>query len=276
MQPVFRNFIVCLILAAVLASSWSHPVFAAEPALTVTQKKNWDQTLAEADTPTRNRLQREFADFESLMQISRDLDRKIREIQKQNAVKEAILRKEIRKVDEARLARLKAEADQTKAKYQKLLNQYSTVNKQLESARKLKNKTLISLYQAQADVLKIPVQLAKQEIKAKEDAYQNAKRSANDKIGKLRDTLSGIDPVKAQIRSAKSALKPPQDSRWTAWKSFTSTLTKTHRNPKTAASLLASVNDATRQIIRLQHQIYTLESKTAEILRKTELQMANT
>jgi len=276
MQPIFRNFAACLILAAVMALSWSHPVFAAEPALTVTQKKNWEQTLAEADTPTRSKLQREFADFESLMQISRDLDRKIRQIQEQNAVKEAILRKEIRKVDEARLARLKAEAEQTKAKYQKLLDQYSIVNKQLESARKLKNKALISLYQSQADMLKLPVQLAKQEIKAKEDAYQNAKRSANDKIGKLRDTLSGIEPIKAQIRSAKSALKPPQDSRWTTWKSFTSTLTKTHRNPKNAASLLASVNDATRQIIRLQHQIYNLENKVAEILRNTEMQMSNT
>jgi hypothetical protein len=146
---------------------------------------------------------------------------------------------------------------------------------QLKNAQKLNNKTLTALYKTQAETLKIPVQLAKQTIKAKEDAYQNAKRAANDKMKKLRDTLSGIDPIKAQIRSAKSALKPPKDSRWTTWKSFTSTLTKTHRNPKTAANLLTSVNDSTRQIIQLQQKIYNLQSKAAEVLRKTEAQLAN-
>lgn len=275
MHQTFRTVIMAFILTAFMAAGWSLPVYASEPALTVTQKKNWEETLSQADASTKSRLQREYADFESLMQTSRELDQKIRAIQEQNAVKETTLRKQIQKIDEARIARLKAEAEQSKAKYQKLLDQYRTVNQQLETARKLKNKVLTTFYQTQADMLKVPVQLAKQEIKAKDDAYQNAKRSANDKMKRLRDTLSAIDPVKVQIRSAKSALKPPRDSRWTTWKSFTSTLTKTHRNPKTAASLLASVNDSTRQIIQLQHKIYTLESKAAEIMRKTEAQLAS-
>ncbi len=258
----------------ILSASIVSTAYAQEPSLTVTQKKNFEQTMSEADAQTKSKLKKQYGDFEALMNASKDWDRKTASLHSQNTVKENALRKQIRKIDEAKLAKLKADAEQTEARYRKLFDCYKAVNSQLNTVRKLKNKTLTSLYQTQADALKVSVRFAKQDIQSKEDAYQTAKKSANAKMKKIRDSLSAIDPLEVQIRAAKNALKAPKDSRWSTWKSFTSSLTKTNRNAKTAANLLTSVNALTRQIVDSQQKIYNLENKIAEIIRKAESQLA--
>lgn len=257
-------FVLCSLIAASSA-------FAADPTLTVNQKKAYDKTLAAADSATAAKLKQQYGEFESLLQASREWDRKIDRLHKANTDKEAALRKRINQIDADKLAKLKQAYEQAKTRYQQLNELYRSAKQQLAAAKKSKNKMLIGIFQAQADSLKLTVQLAQLDRKNKESAYRAASQAAQARKKKIRGVLSGIDPIQVQIRAAKSALKAPKTSRSEVWSSFKKTLTK--RDAATAARLLTTVNGLTRQLIDRQQQIYAWESKVDSLNRAAEAQL---
>jgi len=257
-----------LMLCSLIAAA---PVFAADPALTVTQKKSYDKTLTAADSASAAKLRQQYGEFESLLKSSREWDQKIDQLHKTNTDKEASLRKRIGQIDAAKLDKLKQACEQAKSHYQRLNELYRSAKQQLTVAKKSKNKLLISIFQAQVDGLKLTVQLAKQDRQSKESAYRTASQSAQAKMKKIRGTLSGIDPIQVQIRAAKAALKAPKNSRSEVWTGFKKSLTK--QDAANAVRLLSTVNGLTRQLIDRQQHIYELESKIEALNRTAETQL---
>ena len=257
-----------LVLAAILTAG---PAYAADPALTAAQKTAFDRTVAGADDAWAAKLTQQYREFETLLNSGKDWERKIADLHYRNEEALTAVRKRVQQIDADKLAKLKQAAEQTKAQHQKLFDLYRTANLQLDAARKLKNKTLTAVLKARADGLKVTVQLAKVEIKAKEESYQIAKKASAAKAKKVRDTLSAVSPLQIQIRAAKSALKAPRDSRQALWRTFTQALTK--RDAKTAAGMLASVNGVTRQMIDSQQKMHALENRIAETIRAAEGQL---
>jgi hypothetical protein len=244
---------------------------AAAPELTATQQKAFDKTAAAADSALAARLRKLHAEYTSLKTQSQAWEQKIASAHSRNTADRDDLLKRIRLVDAAKLASLKKDAEDTRNRHQKLFDLYQTVNAQLKTARQLKSKTLVSVLTLQAGGMKIPVQLARQEIKAKEEAYQSARKAADAKMKKLRNALAAADPIWARIRASKSALKAPSDSRRTVWNAYTKSLGK--QDAKSACDFLASVNALTRQILERQQKICELEEKVAAIIRDTENQL---
>ena len=148
---------------------------------------------------------------------------------------------------------------------------YRSAKQQLAAAKKSKNKLLIGVFQAQADGLKLTVELARRDRQAKEAAYRAASKAAQEKMKTIRGILSGIDPIQVQIRAAKTALKAPKDSRSEVWNGFKKSLTK--QDAAAAARLLSAVNGLTRQLIDRQQHIYGLESKIDGLNRAAETRL---
>ena len=257
-----------LMLCSLIAAA---SVFAADPALTVTQKKSYDKTLAAADSTSAAKLKQQYGEFELLLKTSREWDQKIESLHKSNTDKEAALRKRIGQIDAAKLDKLKQACEQAKSHYQKLNELYRSAKQQLAAAKKSKNKLLISVFQAQVNGLKLTVQLAQQDRQSKEATYRTASQAAQAKMKKIRGVLSGIDPIQVQIRAAKTALKAPKNSRSEVWNSFKKSLTK--QDAATAIRLLSTVNGLSRQLIDRQQHIYELESKIDGLNRTAETQL---
>ncbi|WP_276355182.1 hypothetical protein [Cohnella caldifontis] len=245
---------------------------AAAPALTATQQKAFDGTVSSADAALADKLKTQHAEYLRLKTQSLDWEQKIAAAHSRNAKSMESLRQRIRQVDAAKLAAMKKDAEDTRKRHQKLFDLYQNVNAQLKTAKKLKSKSLVSVLSLQADGMKIPVHLAREEIKAKNSAYESARKAAQGKMKKLRNSLAAADPVLAQIRASKSALSAPNDGRRTVWNAFTKSLGK--RDAKSACEFLASVNALTRQIVDRQQKIYALEERVAAIIRDTEKQLS--
>lgn len=256
--------LLCSLIAAASA-------YAADPTLTANQKKAFDKMLAAADSATAAKLKQQYGEFESLLKAGGDWNQKIDRLHKANSDKEASLRKRIGQIDAAKLAKLKQAYEQAKTRYQQLNGLYRSAKQQLAIAKKSKNLFLTGIFQAQADSLKLTVELARQDRKNKESVYRTASRAAQIKMKKIRGVLSGIDPIQVQIRAAKSALKAPKNSRSEVWGSFKKTLTK--QDAATAARLLATVNGLTRQLIERQQQIYAWENKIDGLNHSAESQL---
>ncbi|MBW5447526.1 hypothetical protein GE107_15820 [Cohnella sp. CFH 77786] len=261
-----------LLLVAAAAAAAS-PALAASPDFTAYQKTAFDRSVAAADETLGTKLKQQFAEFEALRVSSRDWEQKISDLHYRSADEMAALRKRIPLIDADKIAKLKLTVEQTKKQHQNLFDLYRSANDGLKAARKLKNKTLTALLNAQVESLKLPVLLARQDIKNKDTAYQAAKKAAAAKMKKVRNTLSAVSPVQTRIKAAKSALTAPKDSRWTVWKSFTQSIGK--RDAKSAAGFLASVNALSRQIIERQRDIFELESRVADIIRTAEAQLVH-
>jgi len=257
-----------LALAVFLSAT---PVYAADPVLTVTQKQAYDKTVAGADSAAAAKLKEQYQVYESLLKSSRDLDQKTSALHKQNSAKEAALRKQIGQIDAAKLDKLKQAYEQAKSQYRKFKTLHQAANQQLSLAKKLKNRLLTSICQAQVDSLKLTMQWARQANLAKETAHATARKSAQEKMKRIRAILGGIDPLQAQIRDAKRTWKAPKDDRADAWKTFKQALAK--RDAKSAANLLATVNSRTKQLIERQQRVYDLENQIAGLNRTAEAQL---
>lgn len=269
-KNVSRQIGIMLIFGLMLEGA-AGPVQASAPALTSAQRTAFERTAA-AEAPAGGKLKRLAGEYETLRALNAERDRQIAEAHRRNRDDLSRLRKKAAQIDADRLALRKKEAGQTRAKYRKLLETYRSVYAQLELARKLKSKSLAALWKAQADGLKLPVQLARLEIKAQDAAYASAKKEAQAKQKKVRALLSSAESVQASAKPAKRALTATDRSRRSAWSAYTQALRR--RDAKAASDLLASVNELTRQIADRQKKIHSLEIRASDILRSAEAQLA--
>jgi len=239
--------------------------------LTSSVKASFDKTVAAADKTTASKLNSLYGEFAALLKEDKDMEAKIKALHYKNEEAAIALRKQIREIDAAQLAKLASQVQQAKARYKPLFDSYSALNKQISAAKTLKSKTLNSTLRTQADLMKPLVQLAREEIKAKEAAHKKAKDAAAKKIKAARDSLAAIDPLKVQIKAQRSAAGSVRNSRSPVWSNFKSAIGKKADVQGTQSSL-TSLSSLSRQIVTQQQKIYALEVKIADILSRTKTQ----
>lgn len=262
-------FVIFLVLACVLFAV--SPVSAATVELTAPIRTAFDKAVAAADSKTAAKLNSLYTELSSLLEKDRNTEAKIKALHYRNEEALIALRKQIREIDADKLDKLEEQVKQTKDRYKPLFELYTSVNKQITFARPLKNKTLNSLLRAQADGIKLSVQIARQDIKNKENSLKAAKTATALKIKTARDTLATIDPLNVQIRAQRSAASLPRKSLSPAWTNFKYAIKKS--DAKSTSNSLTTLVTLCRQIMDQQVKIDALEGKINEIITRTKAQI---
>lgn len=246
-------------------------VTAASTEITTSIKSSLDKTIAGADRTQAGKISSLYNDFLTLQKQEQDLDVKIKALHTGNAEILNVLSKQIKQIDTAKLDKLEADVSQTRERYKPLFSFYSSLNKQIDAARLLKNKDLGSLLRIQAGIYKIPVKLAHMDINTKEDVWQEAKDNAAKTMKKIRGTLADIDPVNVQIKARQSAIKTIETGVSPVWSTFKQAVKK--GNAKSALDTLISLVSLSRQIIEEKQKVFTLDTKISGILTAAKAQM---
>lgn len=266
-----RRSLTALLAALLAFALFSTAASAASYELSATAKKSFDNMAEAAGGTLRKQLAKQYDDFLALQRQERSREAEIKELGKANDESLKAVRERIKQIDAAKIEPLKRQLDAAKEKYKPLLEQYTAVNKQISAAKPLKLKELNALLKLQADSLKIPVQLAKQDIKLKENALKAAKDSASAKQKKIRDTLAQIESHEQTIKAEKSAAAGIKKSLDADWKTF-SPLVK-QGDARSSSDKLAAMLNRLEQMVRHKTNTVNAEKKIAAIIAKAKEQL---
>jgi len=267
-QPLAALLFAALLVFAFVASPPA--ASAATVELTASVKASFDKTVAAADTGSKTKLTGLYDNLGSLLKTDKDMEAKIKALYYRNEETLLLLRKAIREIDAAKLAQLEQQVKQAKERHQPLFDAYTALNKRISAAKSLKNKTLTSLLQTQADAMKLVVQFAREEIRTKDAAHKAAKSAASKKIKSARDSLAAVDTIKVQIKAQKSAASQARKNLSPSWANFKYAMK--NKDPKGTLNALSALVSTTKQIVALQEKIYALETKITEVAAKTKTQ----
>lgn len=231
----------------------------------------FDLTAATADTATRTRLKIQFSEFSALAAQYDSREAQIRTLHDNNAQALIALRERIKEIDTASVAALTTQVNHTKQGYQPLFDQYSALNSRISLLRGLKDKNLNAVLRAQADAMKILVQVARQEIRDKEALLKAAKDTRSKKIAAARKTLAGIESPQTSIKSQKSVVSALNKRLSADWGDFKSAIRK--QNTVLAAQSLSSMVSGYRQIAACKLSIIELEQKVSSVIASTSKQI---
>jgi len=260
-----------ILLAVVIASACPSAVSAAPMTITASIQSSLDKTIAAADRAQANKINSLYNDFLTLQKQEQDLNAKIQVLRKENKETLTALNQQIKQIDKAKIDRLTAQVTQTRELYKPLLSQYTSLNKQIEAARLLKQKELGSLLRFQASLIKIPVQLARMDIKVKEDARLAAKSQTAKTVKKIRGSLADLDPVNAQIKAKQETVKTVEGNTAPVWSTFKQVVK--NKDSSHVLTALGSLVTLSRQINEQKQQIYSLELKNSGILSAAKKQI---
>lgn len=260
------------LLFVAIASTAAAPAAQAAPfELSVTYKAAFDKMTAGADKTTAATLKQLYSDLLTSEKQAAAWDTKINALHAGNTQTESDTRAKIKEVDAAKLAKLKAEADKTRAKYEELFALYDSLSSQLRIAKSLDSKAAVAILQPQVDVLKASVALAKEDIRGKDAAYKAAKTAASKKIASLKATLEGVEKHEAGIKTAKSTIGTVKKLFNAETKTVKDALKKgdTGRTRDSLARLLAY----SKQIVEQKSKIYGFEQQIAAVIANTNKQI---
>jgi uncharacterized cupredoxin-like copper-binding protein len=260
--------VVALFLTTTL---WSSSVFAATLQFTDAVKASLTKTAQAAGGAKQTKLMKQYDDLASLQKQSADWDSKTSTLHYSNETILSSLRKKIKDIDADKIIKLEDQVKQTKAKYQPLFTTYSSLTKQATAAKSLKDKTLYKALRGQADVLKITVDLARQDIRAKETSLKTAKTDKSRKATQVRSILSEIDPLKTKIKSERSLQSTPNKSITTEWTNFKGAAKK--GDADRSSDSLARLLTLSGQVSTYKQNIYNLEVKISAVLGRAKLQL---
>ncbi|MBP1964820.1 hypothetical protein [Paenibacillus aceris] len=256
-----KNFI-SLLAAFVLLSVISVEAAAAAP-IEITAAL-LEKTMASATQTQANRIHSLQDELLTLQKQEQDWDTTIALQHNQNKEAQAALSQQAKEIDKPQLAKLEEDVLQTRERYKPLLSRYTALNKQIETVRPLKNKSLNTLLRLQAAALKIPVQLARADIQAKEKVRQAAKEQSSKAAKKVRSLLDDLDPVNAQIKAKQSAVKSSRKSLSPLWSGFKKSAKQ--GDAIGVQSTLSSMVSLLRQINEEKQRIFKLETNVRDKL----------
>ncbi|XEC94746.1 hypothetical protein AB6A23_26250 [Paenibacillus tarimensis] len=202
-MPFTRKLIIYF-LAVLLVLAGPAAAAAAPFEFTITVKKAFDKMTAGTNQTTAAKLNKLYADLQTIQKEDLNWDKKISEIHYRNEENALLVRKRINEIDSAKIARLEAELVRTKDRYKPLFALYESLKQQLKTVKAMKNKEMTSVLRTQVDNVKAAVHLAKQDIRAKEAALKAAKSARAQTKKRIRSILADINPVKVKIKAEKS------------------------------------------------------------------------
>ncbi|MCL6457345.1 MAG: hypothetical protein K6T85_05000 [Gorillibacterium sp.] len=246
-------------------------LFAATTETAVTFKPTFERLVIGADSTLRLKITGQYNDLMALQNRGQSLETTTKTLQYKNEELLVGLRQQIKLIDAPRIERLKLEAEQARKRHKPLLDLYQSLNNQAETASSLGGKKIASALRKQAGLMKIPVQLAREDIKAKDAALKAAKDKVTQTAKKVRATLSDIDTHKVKIKAVRSAATSIRTSYSAVWNTFKAAVKK--NEAQAAASTLSTLITLSRnQADNLQLQ-YNLEVKISDTLALAKKQI---
>ncbi|SDC21400.1 hypothetical protein SAMN02799630_00815 [Paenibacillus sp. UNCCL117] len=266
MNRTLTAFTAALVFAASVPSA-----AAAEAEVTASVKKALDKTIASADHARAGKLSAFYKELMSVQSQDSELTSRVKAQNAANKTAISALNKQIKQIDAPKLARLEEEVKSVKERYAPLLARYTQLNKQLDLSRSVGTKELSSLLRLQLQAMKIPVQLARLSIKAKEAALKSAKDKAGQTAKKIRGSLEAVEPLQAQIKTKQSVVKSIDSNMTPLWSSFKQAVKK--QEAESALSTLTSVVSMSGQIVKEKQHMLTLEQKIRDVVAAAKAQL---
>ncbi|WP_090639327.1 hypothetical protein [Paenibacillus sp. UNC496MF] len=196
------------ILLALLAFALLIPgsASAASVSISKTAETALAKHIAAAPAATKDKLNAQYLALQSYQRQETSLDERYKSLHAGNGQLLDAVNKRIKAIDAEKLARLANEANAAREKYKPLFDLYASLNKRIADARKLKLKELTAVLSRQAETVKVAVQLARAEIRMRDDALKDAKASTAKTVKALKTKLAAIDPLRDQTKVAQSAV----------------------------------------------------------------------
>ncbi|MEK4662234.1 hypothetical protein MHH93_10070 [Priestia sp. FSL H7-0729] len=240
--------------------------------LGVTAQKAWDSVLNKADAPTKLTLKQTYEKVGNWKAQEQTWEQKTKTLHAANTADLERLRLEIRQTDDAKIAALTEKLKQTQARYEPLFALYSSVNRQLDAAKAIKNKEWSAAIRTQAETLRPVVQLAREDIRIKKKELAEARKRKSVEIKRLRAMITGADSVKKQIQTGKKQVSLAKERYSGALQHFKQS-TKQGQTTRVLSSLNALASAAEKWAGSKQH-IYTLEQKVSTTYVKVRQELA--
>ncbi|WP_146113469.1 hypothetical protein [Paenibacillus sp. PCH8] len=256
-----RLLIGLVILFSVGTIYFAPAAEAASIDLGVTAQKSWDSVLNKADAQTKLTLQQAYEKVGNWKTQEQVWEQKIKTLHAANTEELERLRVGIRQTDEAKIAALAEKVKQTQARYEPLFALYSSVNRQLDAAKAIKNKEWSTAIRTQAETLRPVVQLAREDIRIKKKELAEARKRKSTEVKRLRAMLAGADSVKKQIQTAKKQVSLAKERYSNALQHFKQS-TKKGQTSRVLSSLNSLASSAERWSGSKQN-IHTLEQKVS-------------
>jgi hypothetical protein len=263
-----RKLYIVILFMVMLLSSNTFTLVAAPAELSVTARTKLEQVIANADSKLAKQLQDQLTALHAKQEQDLAWERTIKAVHYQNETDLIRVRKQIKVVDADKLSKLHSQVQTLKSRYQPLFDSYSALNRQIDLAKILKNKTINSTLRSQANVMKIAVQLARKDIRNKEDIHKKAKAESTKKIQQLRDSLSAIEPIKVKIRAEQSRMNTPKQRFTSEWKVYQSAIKK--GDAKSIIRSLTSLTSFATVVNDHKIKIYNYEKSINDILHRVE------
>jgi predicted nucleic acid-binding Zn-ribbon protein len=246
-------------------------VVAASLEMPKTVKSSFDKTIAGADNTRADKINSLYDQFVTLNEQEQNLDAKIKALHDNNRDTLSVLNKQIKQIDAARLEELEANVTQIRERYKPLLSHYTALNKQIEAARLIKDKGLTGMLRLQANILKIPVKLARLDIESKQYAWQEAKKATANVMKRIRTDLDAIDPLKVEIKAKQGAIKTIETGVTPVWNTFKQAVKK--GDSGTVHDTLTTLVSLSRQINEEKQKVFNLESRIGDIMSAANAQI---
>lgn len=263
--------IAALLITLMLYTVAPTAITAASLELSASMKTALGKMTAAADSSLKGKINTLYSDLLNLQEQDQNWDARIKTLHYKNEETLIVLRRQIKQIDADKLNKLEIQVNQTRDRYKPLFALYTSLNKQIAAAKPLKNKVLNAMLRLQADSMKTVYQLARQDIRTKENALKAAKDSAAKTIKKIRETLADIDPINVQIKAERSATNTPRKRVSTEWINFKYAVKKS--DAKSTLDSLTTLVPLSHQIVYQKQKIHTLEKKISDTILKAKAQI---
>lgn len=260
-------------LLALLAFTLLVPgaVSAASVSITQTAQTALAKHIAAAPAPVRDKLNAQYLSLQSYQRQETALDDRYKALHASNAAALDAVNKRIKLIDADKISRLTNELNATRARYEPLLTLYTSLNKRIADARKLKLKELTSMLATQAELMKPATQLAREDIRVREAALKAAKAAAAATVKALKTSLAAITPLHAQTKTAQSVVSGAKKSLPAVVKTMNACV-KSGSHDGTLQSLTTLVASS-KSIIDQKTRIVGYENQITAIISKVNAQI---
>lgn len=265
------------LLAAVLAAAaagLSLPPAASAASIEVTDalKKSFDRTAAAADPALRTRLEAQYAKLLTARSQRENWENTVKKAHYANDEQEAAIRRSLREVDANKLKELERQIEQAKRAAEPIDQLYASVNRMADLARSAGQKELAKQYRSRAEAIKPAVQLARQEIRRKQDALKAAKKARTDKVNRIRTVLAEREKLDARIKAERTALTSPSRRIGEEWKNFKAAV-KAQDAARTSSALSKLIADH-ETIVNVHQRIHNHERSIGAVLDRASAMLA--
>ncbi|WP_058301216.1 hypothetical protein [Gorillibacterium timonense] len=260
-----KRTLLCVLIAA-FAMSGAPKSAEAVAELTPTVQAAFEKLAAGADPQTAGKLRSRYKEYAQEQEKERAADGEIKAVRSKADEARLSVNKRMKEWDAEKLARLEKQAKELKEKRQPLFDSYTRLNQQLSLAKSLKSKPAIALAQAQVDALKIPVQLAREEIRRKDKEWKDAKDARTAHLKKVRAVLAETEPLGLKLKNERSSATAAGKIVTAEMKVFSAAVRKAD-----GSGALASLNrlvPAARDTVSIKSRILELERKKAAVIER--------